>query len=100
MGFLHRRRTKDGKVKIRACQNFWKLNAITKKDYFLLPFTDIILYHVSGHICYSFLDIIFGYNQVLIRKGDQLETTFTTEWGTLTRCPSDCAMLSVRFKDS
>jgi len=72
----------DGKVKIRVCQDFRKLNAATKKDYFPLPFTDIILDHVSGHECYSFLDGFSGYNQVFIRKGDQLKTTFTTEWGT------------------
>ena len=50
----------DGKVKIRVCQNFQELNAATKKDYFSLPFTDIILDHVSGHECYNFLDGIFG----------------------------------------
>ena len=72
----------DGKVKIRVCQDFRKLNAATKKDYFPLPFTDIILDHVSGHENYSFLDGFSGYNQVFIRKGDQLKTTFTTEWGT------------------
>jgi hypothetical protein len=33
----------DGKVKIRVCQDFWKLNSATKKDYFSLAFTDIIL---------------------------------------------------------
>jgi hypothetical protein len=39
----------DGKVKIRVCQDFRKLNSATKKDYFPLPFTDIILDHVAGH---------------------------------------------------
>ena len=72
----------DGKAKIRVCQDFQKLNAATKKDYFLLPFTDIILDHVSGQECYSFLDGFSGYNQVSIRMEDQLKTTFTTEWGT------------------
>ena len=72
----------DGKVKIRVCQDFRKLNAATKKDYFPLPFTDIILDHVAGHECYSFLDGFSGYNQVFIRWCDQLKTTFTTEWGT------------------
>ena len=38
----------DGKVKIRVCQDFWKLNAATKKDYFPLPFTDIILDYIFG----------------------------------------------------
>jgi hypothetical protein len=72
----------DGKVKIRVCQDFQKLNSATKKDYFPLPFTDIILDHVAGHQRYSFLDGFSGYNQVFIRMSDQLKTTFTTEWGT------------------
>ena len=55
----------DGKVKIWVCQDFRKLNASTK-DYFPIPFTDIILDHVSGHECYSFLDGFSGYNQVFI----------------------------------
>ena len=72
----------DGKVKIRVCQDFRKLNAASRKDYFLLPFTDIILDHVSGNECYSFLDGFSRYNQVFIRLVDQLKTTFTIEWGT------------------
>ena len=32
----------DGKVKIRVCQDFRKLNAATKKDYFPLPFTALL----------------------------------------------------------
>jgi hypothetical protein len=69
-------------VKIRVCQDFRKLKSATKKDYFPLPFTDIILDHVAGHQQYSFLDGFSGYNQVFIRMSDQLKTTFTTEWGT------------------
>ena len=72
----------DGKVKIRVCQDFRKLNATTKKDYFPLSFTDMILDHVSEQECYSFLDEFSGYNQVHIREQDQLKTTFTTEWMT------------------
>jgi hypothetical protein len=72
----------DEKVKIRVCQDFWKLNSATKKDYFPLPFTDIILDHVAGHQQYNILDGFSGYNQVFIRKSDQLKTMFTTEWGT------------------
>ena len=72
----------DGKLKIRVCQDFRKLNASTKKDYFPISFTDIILDHVSGHECYSFLDEFSSYNQVFIQPKDQLKTIFTTEWGT------------------
>ena len=80
----------DGKVKIWVCQDFRKLNAATKKDYFPLPFMDTILIHVSGQECYNFLDGFFGYNQVHIQNQDQLKTTFTTEWGTFAfnRMPS------------
>ena len=72
----------DGKVKIRVCQDFRKLNAATKKDHFPLPFIDMVLDHVAGKECFSFLDGFSGYNQVFIRKIDQLKTTFTTDWGT------------------
>jgi hypothetical protein len=72
----------DGMVKIRVCQDFQKLNSATTKDYFPLPFTDIILDHVAGHQRYSFLDGFSGYNQVFIRMNDQLKIKFTTEWGT------------------
>ena len=72
----------DGKVKIRVCQDFRKLNAATRKDHFPLPFIDMVLDHVAGQECFSFLDGFSGYNQVFIRKNDQLKTTFTTDWGT------------------
>ena len=72
----------DGKVKILVCQDFRKLNAATKKDYFPLSFTDIILDHVVGQECYNFLDGFSRYNQAFIWVEDQLKTTFTTEWGT------------------
>ena len=71
---------KNGKIQI--CQDYKKLNAVTKKDYFPLPFTYSILDAVARHECYSLLDGFSGYNQVKIAKEDQLKTTFTTDWGT------------------
>ena len=68
--------------KLRICQDYRQLNAVTLKDYFPLPFTDSILDAVAGHECYSFLDGFSGYNQVQIAKEDRLKTTFTTDWGT------------------
>ena len=38
----------DRKVKIWVCQDFRKLNATTKKDYFWLAFMDIILDYLSS----------------------------------------------------
>ena len=72
----------DGIAKIRVCQDFRKLNDATKKDYYPLPFTDIILDHAAGHQRYSFMDDMSGYHQVWIRQQDQILTTFTTDWGT------------------
>ena len=68
--------------KIRIYQDYRKLNAVKKKDYFPLPFTDSILDAVAGHESYSFLDGFSSYNQVKIAKEDQLKNTFTTDWAT------------------
>ena len=71
---------KNGKLQI--CQDFCKLNSVTKKDYFPLPFTNAILDGVARHECYSFLDGFSSYNQVHIAVEDRPLTTFTTNWGT------------------
>ena len=42
--------------KLRICQDYQKLNSVTKKDYFPLPFTDILLDEVARHEYYSFMD--------------------------------------------
>lgn len=68
----------DRKIKIRICQDFQKLSAVTKKDHYPLPFIDLVLDHAAGQEYFSFLNGFSGYNQVFIRIGDQLKTTFTT----------------------
>nr|CAN66653.1 hypothetical protein VITISV_014606 [Vitis vinifera] len=40
----------------RVCIDYRKLNAITRKDHFPLPFIDQVLERVSGHPFYCFLD--------------------------------------------
>lgn len=72
----------DEMMKIRVCQDFWKLNEATKKDYYPLPFTDIILDHVARHECYSLMDVVSGHHQVWIQEQDQIFTMFTPNWGT------------------
>ncbi|XP_024529406.1 uncharacterized protein LOC112345922 [Selaginella moellendorffii] len=52
---------------------------MTKKDGFLLPFTDTVLDTVAGHEFYSFLDGYSCYNQIQIASEDQLKTAFVTE---------------------
>ncbi|CAM6102046.1 unnamed protein product [Calypogeia fissa] len=41
----------------------------------------MVLDMVAGHEVYSFLDGYSGYNQIWIKKEDQLKIAFTTEWG-------------------
>jgi hypothetical protein len=41
-----------------------------------------LLQRVTGVQMMSMLDGFSGYNQVLVKREDQLKTTFTTPWGT------------------
>nr|CAN76511.1 hypothetical protein VITISV_022253 [Vitis vinifera] len=66
----------------RVCIDYRKLNAITRKDHFPLPFIDQVLERVSGHPFYCFLDGYSGYFQIEIDLADQEKTTFTCPFGT------------------
>ncbi|GER36637.1 retrotransposon gag protein [Striga asiatica] len=58
----------------RMCIDYQRLNAVTKKDHFPLPFIDQILDRLSGHQLYCFLDGLSGYYQVAIALEDQPKT--------------------------
>ena len=60
----------------RMCIDYRKLNSMTRKDHFPLPFMDQILERVTGHEFYCFLDGYSGYNQIEIALRDQKKTTF------------------------
>ncbi|RVW11809.1 Retrovirus-related Pol polyprotein from transposon 297 [Vitis vinifera] len=66
----------------RVCIDYRKLNAVTRKDHFPLPFIDQVLERVSGHPFYCFLDRYSGYFQIEIDVEDQEKTTFTCPFGT------------------
>ncbi|KAI3448686.1 hypothetical protein Pfo_005351 [Paulownia fortunei] len=66
----------------RMCIDYRKLNSVTRKDHFPLPFMDQILERVAGHEFYCFLDGYSGYNQIAIALEDQEKTTFTCPFGT------------------
>uniref|UniRef100_A0A2N9GXZ8 Reverse transcriptase domain-containing protein n=1 Tax=Fagus sylvatica TaxID=28930 RepID=A0A2N9GXZ8_FAGSY len=66
----------------RVCIDYRKLNSVTRKDHFPLPFMDQILGRVAGHAYYCFLDGYFGYNQIEIALEDQEKSTFTCPFGT------------------
>jgi hypothetical protein len=66
----------------RICIDYRKLNSMTRKDHFPLPFMDQILERVAGHEFYYFLDGYSGYNQIEIAFEDQKKTIFTCPFGT------------------
>ena len=66
----------------RMCIDYRKLNSMTRKDHFPLPFMDQILERVAGHEFYCFLDGYSGYNQIEIALEDQEKTTFSCPSGT------------------
>ncbi|RVW18382.1 Retrovirus-related Pol polyprotein from transposon 297 [Vitis vinifera] len=66
----------------RVCIDYRRLNAVTRKDHFPLPFIDQVLERVFGHPFYCFLDGCSGYFQIEIDVEDQEKTTFTCPFRT------------------
>ena len=65
-----------------VCIDYRRLNSVTRKDHFPLPFMDQVLERVSGHPFYCFLDGYSGYFQIEIDLEDQEKITFTCPFGT------------------
>ena len=59
-----------------------RLNQVTRKDHFPLPFIDQVLERLAGKSHYCFLDGFSGYMQIHIAPEDQHRTTFTFPFGT------------------
>ncbi|XP_068657999.1 uncharacterized protein [Aristolochia californica] len=71
----------------RVCIDYRKLNAVTCKDHFPLPFIDQMVERLSGHAYYCFLDGYSGYLHIAIALEDQEKATFTCAFGTFAyRC--------------
>nr|GEU63210.1 DNA-directed DNA polymerase [Tanacetum cinerariifolium] len=66
----------------RICIDYQKLNAVTCKYHFPLPFMDQMLERLAWNEFYCFLDGFSGYFQILINPQDQENTTFTCPYGT------------------
>ena len=54
----------------RVCIDYRKLNPITIKDHYPLPFIDQMLDRLAGHPYLCFLDGYSGYNQIVIAPED------------------------------
>ena len=65
-----------------VCIDYRRLNEVTRKDHFPLPFMDPLLERFSGHPFYCFLDGYSGYFQIEITVEDHEKTTFTYPFGT------------------
>ena len=66
--------------KWRMCVDFTDLNKACSKDSFPLPRIDQLVDSTAGHNLLRFMDVFFGYNQILMDKEDQTKTVFVTSY--------------------
>ena len=66
----------------RICIDYRRLNKVTRKDHFPLPFIDQMLDRLEGNEYFFFLDGYKGYNKSTITLEDREKTTFTCPDGT------------------
>ncbi|KAK1652355.1 hypothetical protein QYE76_070160 [Lolium multiflorum] len=69
-------------VGYRMCIDFRKVNKVTKKDHYPLPFIDQMLERLSKNTHFCFLDGYSGFSQIDVKAKDQEKTTFTCPYGT------------------
>jgi hypothetical protein len=67
---------------IRLSVDFRNLNQESLKGNYPLPNMENLLQMFTRAEMMSMLDKFLGYNQVLVKKDDQLKIAFTTKWGT------------------
>jgi hypothetical protein len=70
---------KDGSL--RLCQDYRKLNEVCVKDKTLLPLISEVIDQLKDAKYFNKLDIIWGYNNVRIREGDEWKAAFLTNRG-------------------
>ena len=65
----------------RFCNDYRKLNSITRRDRFPLPIIDTVLSQLVGNMFFSCLDVTSGYWQVPISENSRPKTAFSTDKG-------------------
>ena len=66
---------------LRFCINYWKLNAITRKDQYPLPLIDETLARLSQAKIFTKLDIRQAFHRIRIDPDSEDLTTFRTRYG-------------------
>ena len=82
------------------CIYYRKLNIVTRKDHYPLPFINQVMDRLAGHPHFCFLDGYSCYNQISIALEDQKKTTFTCSYGTFAfrRTPFGLCNASATFQ--
>lgn len=75
---------KDGSL--RLCVDYRRLNKITVKDHFPLPFIDELVDSMGGARYFSTLDAASGYWQVPVHENSIHKTGFVTKYGVFDWC--------------
>jgi hypothetical protein len=70
---------KDGKL--RPVQDYRRLNSHTVRNQYPLPLITQLILDLAGTWIFSKLDVRRGYNNVLIKEGDQWKAAFKTKFG-------------------
>jgi hypothetical protein len=70
---------KDGSL--RMCVDYRPLNAVTIKNKYQLPHTDVFFDQLAGAKVFSKIDLRSGYHQIKIRASDIPKTAFSTKYG-------------------
>lgn len=84
----------------RMCIDYRKLNKVTRKDHFPLPFIDQMIERLTRHSYFCYLDGYLGIFQIPIHLEDQEKTTFTCPYGTFAyrRMPSELCNAPTTFQ--
>ena len=84
----------------RVYTDYRNLNKATRKNHYPLPLLDQMLYRLTGHSHYCFLDGYSRYNQIMVNPEDQENTTFTCPYGTFAfkRMPFDLCNAPATFQ--
>jgi hypothetical protein len=61
--------------------DYRKLNNVTRKDVFPLPFIDECLDTLTGNVWFSKLDVNSAFHQIRISPKDRQKTAFVTKYG-------------------